>query len=333
MISEEWPDEVVIAVDALHHLQQVAVPPIFAARLELQIRARARALHQAETRQERSRFLPRLTPIQRRLVAIASVLLALVLAGGVVASAAARSLPGDWLYGLRQWSNQIALSQASTPAAKAEVAIQQLHGALRDLRTEVSDHRSDANIGQALTEVVHATQQAQSAVAAIPAGMARTSVQTDLAQTLGEESTTLHQLLVPVNWPNKVAMTTQLGALGDAIPQITSVTVSATGKGLLGLTIQGQHFVQGAQVVVDGKAIGGPQTVTATELTITIPVALWDGHDHRVGMLNPDGTAAEVQVARGNQGQSKGNPHATPVPEATPDNGNEHHNTHLTPGS
>ena len=326
MISEEWPDDVMIAVEALHHLQQVTVPSIFTTRLEQQVRARARMLRQIDERQKHRRFLSQLTPFQRRLMLVASVLLALVMMGGIVVSAAAQSLPGDWLYGIKQWSDQIALTQVSTPAAKAQVAIQQLRSSLGDLHTEVRDHRSDADIGQALIEVVRMTHQAQSTVAAIPAGATHVSAQASLTQVLSEENTTLHQLLIQVGWPNKVAFTTQLGALGEAVPQITSVTVGNANKGMLSLTIQGQHFVEGAQVVLDGKTIGLPQTTTVTELVIAIPVALWDGHDHRVGVLNPDGTAAEAPVAHA---QGKGNPHPTPEPEATPGNGNGHGNTHL----
>src|SRR5215472_12184048 len=115
MISEEWPDDVMIAVETLHHLQQVTVPSIFTTRLEQQVRARARMLRQIDERQEHRRFLSQLTPFQRRLMLVASVLLALVMMGGIVVSAAAQSLPGDWLYGIKQWSDQIVLTKVSTP--------------------------------------------------------------------------------------------------------------------------------------------------------------------------------------------------------------------------
>jgi hypothetical protein len=335
------------AADDVRRLHQISVPADFAAKLEARVRARARALARtppsAPTPGQRWSHLP---PVQRAAIIGGSSFVALLLLLGIIIYGAANSLPGDWLYGLKQFGESIALSQAHTPAAKAQVAVGQLHGALADVRAEIRDHRSDADIDAALAVVISDTKTATSLTNAISGQADRTAAKAQLTQALGDEQQTLRQALPQLDWPLRLDFTAQLGAIGAAVPQIASVTVGQTAEGKVPLQIHGSDFSSGAVVVLDGATVGAPQSLAATQLTIAIPAALWDGRDHSVGVQNPDGTAAEIAVTNTSHGHGNphptatpnpsgtpghGNPHPSPEPDATPSHG--HHGATPTPGS
>jgi hypothetical protein len=313
------------AIGQMQLLQHVLVPADFAARAEQQVRQRARTLqreqgHLADV-DHRSRPRRWMSTPQRIVTAAVSTLIGLVLTGTLVTYAAAQSLPGDWLYGLKQWSNQLALNQAQTPAAKAQIALQQLREALIDLQVEIRDHRSEGDIREALSIVSADTRAAEKLTAQISPGASAVTAQMHLAQGLTEEQNVLRQLLLQVDWPLRLALTTQLGTIGVAVPQITNVLVTKPTAGSIRLTIEGDDFLAGAQVIVDGQMLGAPPSMTATVMTITVPAAIWDGHDHMVGVQNPDGTATAIAVA--NVTPEPGNGKPAPEPSATPGNG--HH--------
>lgn len=337
LLARREPDEVLsdtetaqmAAADDIQRLQTIPFPTAFAERLQSQVRARARALHDAATSADCRSVTPRSVPrrhFRRTLRQVwgisASACIVFGLLGVALVNASAQSVPGDWLYSLKQLRNQIALSQAQTAGAKAQIALQQLQSALADFNDEVAHHRSDADIHQSLTVLVGATTTAQVATNALSASSERTTAQVALSQELAKEEGILHHLLGQVDWPIRVMMSTQLGNLGAVVPQIIGVIVTRQ-RGMIVLDLQGAHFGSGIQVSIDGQLVGAPTEATATTLLVSVTVPLWDGHDHAVGVQNSDGTAAEISVANGGQMDGKGN--TPPVPSATPDkNGHPH---------
>jgi hypothetical protein len=308
------------AADAVQQLRQIRVPADFAAKLEARLRARARELaRKPPSLGQRWRHVP---PLQRAAIVGGSSVVALMLVVVLIIHSAATSLPGDWLFGLKQFGESIALAQAQTPAAKAEVAVSQLHAALADVRAEIADHRSDADIRAALAVLANATQTATMFTAAITGQADRTAAQAQLAEALGDEQQTLRQSLLQLDWPLRLDFTDQLRTLGATVPSITSVTVGQTDTSVVPIQINGSDFANGAVVVLDGAVVGAPQSLSATHLNIALSADQWDGHDHSVGVQNPDGTAAEIAVFNTTHGH--GNPHPTPAPDATPGHGNPH---------
>lgn len=316
------------AADAVRELQHIRVPGDFAASLEARLRERARELQRTPPSTpnfgQRWRHLP---PAQRAAIIGGSSAIAVLLMLTIIIYSAANSLPGDWLYGLKQFGESIELNQANTPAAKAQVAVSQLHGALSDLRTEIRDRRPDADIEAALAVITSDTKTATSFTNAITGQANRSAAQAQLAQALGDERQTLHQALPQIGWLLRVDFTNQLGAIGATVPQIASVTVGQAHGSVVPLQIHGSGFTSGVVVVLDGAVVGAPQSLTTTQMAIGIPAGLWDGRDHSVGVQNPDDTAAEVAVTNTSHGHG-GNPHptSTPEPSDTPDgHGNSHH--------
>ncbi len=339
------------AAQAVRALRAVPVPTDFAARLEARLRLRARELQSeddtvaapatsgptsATARRDgkRGAARPTMPPMRRIVFAGGGALTALVLLAGLLFAASAQSVPGDWLYGVKQLRNQIALAQAATPAARAEVLIQQLHGAVSDLQAEISSGHGDANIQQALRIVASDTQRAQTAVAALPAGTSRTQATRDLAATLTYEQTTLHQLVTRADWPVRLAISGQIGALGAPVPTITAVAITAQGNGDDRVTITGTNFATAAQVLLDDAPAGPPLSLTPTRIVIRCTAAVLAG-PHQLGVQNPDGTAASYTIT-GGAANGQGAPQGTTTPgtpgaQGTPGNGNGNGNGHHDP--
>jgi hypothetical protein len=333
--------EMLAAAQRLTTLHQLRAPAAFADQLEARLRRSARMLQtKADTELELPVVLPTRnttpTAVLRRRVAtisLSSILVLTLLSWGVLVTSA-NSLPGDPLYGIKQFRNQIALSQASDPKDRAHLSITQLQSDITDLSQVVTNGHAATDIDAALSVVISATQQANDAVNALAASD-RSAVQPDLQQTLTSESATLRSTLLHVPFAERVAFTTQLGALGDTtVPTVTQVSLARSKGELLTLTITGTHFAPGAQVFVDKHLYpASSQNATGTQMVVTVEDDVGEGHNHTSGVQNPDGTAAQAPNAvaqvtpvpggtttpgiptpiGGDDGQ-----HGTPVPGKTP---------------
>ncbi|HEU5199299.1 MAG TPA: hypothetical protein VFU32_06665, partial [Ktedonobacterales bacterium] len=161
------------AAESIERLNDLEVPSALAARVEQRLRARLWVQqngHIGPVEQNGSGRLvePFPRPISRRhrrifrsawIAALSAAAVLLLFFG--VNRVAAGSLPGDPLYGLKQIQQQMALSNASSPADRANVQISQLRGALADLEAEVNSGRPDADVTAALQVVASDTQASQ----------------------------------------------------------------------------------------------------------------------------------------------------------------------------
>lgn len=294
---------------ALTELNKIDVPPAFAQRLEVSIRTRARDL----ARQD-GRTLPTTSPLnipytprslrpqrpraRRAWLAALGVAAALVLACVGILTTSARSLPGDAFYGLKQAEEQFTLNFASSPHDRISVQIDQLHNALTDLTTVVNGGRGDDAIRMALNTVADKTNNARGAVAALPAGTDRDTVQGNLDSALAQEDQTLRGLLNQVDWPIRLAITGQLGALGDPVPTVARVTVLTQSNGTLLVTLTGTQFAPDARLVIDGQSTGTVTQSTPGQLVAVISNATGLYGEHEIGILNSDGTAAQIAYGK-----------------------------------
>ncbi len=289
------------AAMAVARLNTVEPPPALTERVEARIRVQARAHHNGRATgpapSPRFRGGPRLSMFQRAWIGALAAAAVLVLAVLGVSNAAAGSLPGDALYPLKRFEQQMAVSNANNPVDRANLQITQLQSQIADLQSEVSDGRSDADILQALNVVASSTHDSQAAVAALPAGTARDDAEQSLENALQNEQTTLYSLLKRVDWSLRLAFTRQLGALGVSIPTVTNVTVTGGSNNTLILKLTGTNFAPGARLVINGQVRGAVSQNTGTTLTATINESDWHEDDSAVGVLNPDGTAVQKFVS------------------------------------
>jgi hypothetical protein len=314
------------AAEAVEVLNDLEVPSTLAARVEQRLRARLWVQQNghigplAENGSGRlvEPFPWSISMHHRRIfrsawIAALSAAAVLLLFFGVN-RVAAGSLPGDPLYGLKQIQQQMALSNTSSPADRANVQISQLRSALADLEAEVNNGRSDADVTAALQVVANDTQASQAAVDAVPAGAEHNTAAQTLANALQTEHDTLYHLLPNAHWPLRLEFTQQLGTLGAQVPRVTQVKVISESHDTLTLQVTGVNFVPGAQVVINGTPRGTITQVNSTVVVVVIPESAWPESTHTVGVLNPDGTAAQVTVSGddGDHGEQE-----TPSPSST----------------
>jgi hypothetical protein len=318
------------AAMAVARLNAIEPPLALAERVEARVRMQARAHHDGRTIGLQPPYRPRVG-VRRSMFHrawIGSLMAAAVVALAVlgVSSLATRSLPGDPLYPLKRFEQQMAVSNANGPADRANVQIAQLQSQIADLQSEVNDGRSDADILQALNVVVASTRDSKAAVAALPAGPSRDNAEQALENTLRNEQTTLYSLLGRVDWSLRLAFTGQLGALGASVPTVTKVTVTSGSDNTLTLRLTGTNFAPGARLVINGRVRGTVSQNTGTTLTATINESDWHEDESAVGVQNPDGTAAQKIISDDGQHDGSddgggGDDHdgqRTPTPGFTP---------------
>jgi uncharacterized membrane protein YgcG len=318
------------AADTLAGLNQIEVPEAFAARLEARVRQRARSLNQHNNR---FTFVPRASSsekarplIYRRAWVTALAMAATLLVACVGAfTAAASSLPGDPLYGVKQFEQQVSLTFAGDAQGRAQVSISHLRSAVADLTSEVADGRSDADIMQALAIVANNTRDSQAAVAAIPAGPDHDTAQQDLAGALADEDQALRQALSRVDWALRVAFTSQLGALGDAVPTITQISVQEQNDNSRLVTITGTNFTPQTVLVINGAPGGTVISQTPTRLVVLVGQNEWSGSHSSLGVQNADGTAAQGRFDDDGHDGGDDNNGGTPGATRTPDDDGDDH--------
>lgn len=313
----------VAAAEMLAQLREIDVPPAFADHLELQIRAHARNLAR-----QTSATIPIVRPwspagpqrslVRKTLITMLGIAAMLMVACVGVLTASASSLPGDALYSLKQAENQFTLTFASNPNDRVSVQIEQVQSSLIDLNTVVNGGRDDEAIRLALDTVAAKTNDSRGAVAALPAGSEREAAQRELDGVLAEEEQTLRHLLDQVDWPIRVALTQQLGALGDPVPTVTHVTERTQSNGTLLITMTGTHFAPNVTLIIDGRPGGVVSVSTPGQLVAVISASTWSVDDHAFGVLNPDGTAAQIMLdGDGHEPDQQGSDHSrysTPTP-------------------
>jgi hypothetical protein len=296
------------AAETLMQLQKIDVPPAFAYRLELSVRARTRSqrltrqngqsiptgpLHRHSNRQRLPKHMSWVATGIAAILVLAFTALVATYTGGL-------SLPGHPTAGLKPAQNQIASTVAIDPQNLINDQIGQLHSALIELDTMVNDRRDDNTIQQALTSVSTSTIDCQKAVAALPAGSERGTAQQNLNNVLAEENQTLRNLLNHVDWPLRLGFTRQLGNLGASVPAVTHGMIHTQSNGTLLITLTGTNFAPHAVLVVDGRAMGIVTQSTSWQLIAVISKSNWPSGTHTLGILNPDGTAAQMVLSGNN---------------------------------
>ncbi len=117
----------------LKRLGQLTVPADLSARLEARLQERISTLSPLPVRSaprvnDRKRILPHWAYGVGSAAAIVLLVFTLLFAGS-------KSLPGDPLYGLKLWQQQVAYAAAGNQSDASSVALTQLHQALADFET------------------------------------------------------------------------------------------------------------------------------------------------------------------------------------------------------
>jgi hypothetical protein len=258
----------------------------------------------------------------------AAVLLALGM--GTLTVAAAAAGPGSPLFGLHRLEQNVQAGAAGDSAAQARQHIEFARQWLAAVRTAAAQHLGDPTYSDALQALRDEDAAAAAAIAQLPAGTARSALETDLAALRADEKTTLAGALPAIGWPDRITTTTALGALGVAVPHVTGATMAVSDSERWQVTLTGTGFQTGAVLLVNGRPAGNITATTATSLTAELLLDAIGQPPESLGVGNPDGTAAvtnAVRVLRRDAtGTSTPDEHnGTPEPEggstATPSSG------------
>jgi hypothetical protein len=328
----------IAAATSLARLNEIEVPSTVAERIEERIRTRIHTLHLEEVAHQRhphSRTVG-YHPLTRRVyLAIASISLLLMLSFAFlgVTHVAANSLPGDPLYQVKYLEQQIALAQTHDQEEQVSLQMAHLSTALADLSTVVKEKRADADITAALAVVASDTQQSQQAVNAFPVGQAHENLAKALTGTLNDERATLLQLLPQLGWSQQLAFTNQLEHVGGQIPLVAQVVIARNINYTFILTITGKNFAPGVRLLIaqTPRGIILQQTSTMLKVIVNADDLPADGAS-TVGVLNPDGTAAQMKLPRDpDRLQRPGNPlrNKPGTPEFFDKSNSTHYQAHI----
>ncbi|HEX6123510.1 MAG TPA: hypothetical protein VFY89_10135, partial [Ktedonobacterales bacterium] len=167
--------------------------------------------------------------------------------------------------------------------------------ALSALITAAAQHDMRA-YQDALATLRAELEAARVAVGQTPAGPPHDERAAALAQLSARAQAGLLAALSRVDWGARLATTDALGELGLPAVTVGSARIVEQNRGgretwLIILT--GSGFQSGAQIILDGHAVGGTAEVTPDSLHLTVSSPP-DAPPHAIGIQNPDGTAAET---------------------------------------
>lgn len=266
-----------------------------------------------------------------RLIQAAAAAAVLVVGAGSVLAAAAMAAPGSPLFGLHRWEQGVRAALDTSAADRARTHLQYLTDALTALDAAVAHHDSGGAYRDALVTVRDEDGAAAREIAGVAPAGDRDALAARLTALRDRERASLRAGLgAPLEWPSRLLTTQALGALGEHVPSIASITAERADPGdghTWRIVLAGAGFQPGAVFALNGKPIGAVQTITSTQM-----VVLWSGNgrdlqDGALGIVNPDGSAAATRALRSGADDGQGDS-STPGAEVTPgkgDGGNGDH--------
>ncbi len=282
------------------------VDPAFARQLEQRILVRNAALHLEQP--VRGWSFPRLLcahPVFR--VALGLCFLLLLLGTGALLLPAQATNPDSPLYVVKHWEQQVQISLANSPENQAHLDLQFAQDRLKTLVT-LADAAHVQAYSEALAELDQQLIAAARVIDALPAGAEHARVESQLATLQAEARHTLRGLLPQLALPERLLTTDELGRLGDTVPHLVSVemVLPAHQGGQATISIAGDDLQPGAQLLVDSRLVEGTGSFQNGRYVF---VANWAGNQppQLLGILNPDGTAAQTTTITLNSSDDHGN--------------------------
>ena len=292
--SDPQVDELATLAHRFQSASPLQVDPGFARQLERRILLRNAALR-LEKQSARGPVFHRLLRAHPIFAAAFSLCLLLLLLGtGVLATAAQVSNPDNPLYAVKRLEQHVQISLASSSESQAALDLQFARDRLNTL-PDLADPAHAQAYQQALTDLDQQISAAFKAINALPAGTYHDRLASELAALEADARQALRGLLSRLTFPERLLTTGELGRLGDHVPLLKSVEIvlPARPNGHAIISISGDDIQPGAQLLVDSQVV---EARSSLQNGMDVFVADWAGnqHPHSIGILNPDGTAAQT---------------------------------------
>ena len=304
-------DELVALARCLQAAHQLQVDADFARQLERRMLRRHAELQLKQANARRSCFsLFRAHPAFGAMLGLC--LLFLLLSTGVLALASQVSNPDNPLYAVKRWEQHLQISLASSAGDQASLDLQFARDRLTTLSSLADPVHTEVYL-QALTELDQQLNSAASAINGLPPGSQHNQLANELTGLKSDTIRVLRDLLARLALPGRLATTDELARLGASVPHLISgtLTLPAKSTGHATISISGNGIQPGAQLLVDGKPTGVTGTLQSGQINFTLN---WNDNQHpqSLGILNPDGTAAQITTMHvkttgenGNKGSTK----------------------------
>jgi hypothetical protein len=283
-------------IDLAHRFQSASpleVDPDFARKLEQRVLMHNAALRLQQFRRRRS--YPRLWGAHPFFgVALSLCILLFLLATGVLVVAAQVSNPDNPLYAVKRLEQHVQVSLDNSSENRVEMDLQSARDRLNTLAQLVNSAEA---YNQALADLDQQIRMASKAINALPAGRHHDRLVGELATLEADARRTLRRLLPQLALPERLLTTSELSYLGDNVPRLKSVEIAlpAHPNGRTTISISGEGIQSGAQLLVDDR-LGVVQGSFHNGLYVFITDWVDNRRPHGIGILNPDGTAAQTSV-------------------------------------
>jgi len=303
-------DELVTLALRLQAAPPLQVDPNFARQLEQRMQMHNAALH--SERAEHDWSFPRLLhahPIFG--VALGLCLFLLLLGTGLLVAGTQVSNPSNPLYAVMRWEQHVQIALVSSPESQAELELQFARDRLNTLANLAGSAHAEA-YRQALVDLDEQINTAARMINALPAGSYHNRLVSELAAFEADASHTLRSLLPQLALPERLVTTGELGRLGDNVPRLVSVEIVLTvhPKEHAIISITGDNIQPGAQLLVDNRLV---EVRSSFQNSLYVFMTNWVGNQHpqSIGILNPDGSAAQTTAitltVSDDHGNSNGN--------------------------
>jgi hypothetical protein len=202
---------------------------------------------------------------------------------------------------LRRFEQNVQAQLTTNAVDRTQLHLDNAAAALAAFNTAVAQHEHGARLTDALDTFVTEHTAAQSALADVTDSAAHARLATALDGQHMQATTDLRAALTAQDWLMRVRFTETLGALGEAVPIVTQVTLSESrdpadsrGEGrITTVTITGQGFQPGAQLLLRGAPTGTTISVSGTTLVAQVRAAAQAvASQGPIAVGNPDGTVA-----------------------------------------
>jgi hypothetical protein len=330
-------DELVALARRLQQAHQLQVAPDFARQLE---RRMVRCYAELQRGSKRRSFFSLLRAHPALSAVLGICLLFCLLSTSVLALATQVTDPTSPFYGLKRWEQHVQLQLSGSPADQATLDLQFARDRLKTLPS-LADTAYASAYRQALADLDQQVNAAAAAINELPVGAQQTQLAGELASLKLDAIHVLRGLLARIALPEQLETTNELTRLGDTVPLVrqASLTLPAHPNARATISFTGLDLQPGAHLLVDGKVIEENGTLQHGQMVFVMD---WNGnqHPHSLGILNPDGTAAETtaitikgagtsgtpggnQNGNGNKPTAKPTPHGNKPPVTPTPHGNQ----------
>jgi hypothetical protein len=231
-------------------------------------------------------------------VALSCCLLVILLVVGIVIASAQITNPHNPLYAINQWEQDVRLSLSGSAAARAELDLQFAADRLNTL-ADLANPSDTQSYEQQLEDLSQQIENAVQSINQVPAGPQRSQLQSNLAALETHARQVLRGFLPRLNLQERLATTDALADLGDNVPHLRSVqlVLPTHSSELATVIIDGSGLESGAQLVIDGQVMSSNGSLNNGVYTFKLP---WNSNSsrqsHTIGILNPDGTFAQITM-------------------------------------